>query len=424
MPIVDGLRNVFPQDTVNDDGDTVQIWITQEDTLAGGITVEQAPDNNLYINKYGELSIRFDFDDQLLMPGDFTVEVYDPDFYYDKMFDENRSTWNLRMRIDVFINAGLVFIGYAYEDDVSYDKATKLFKARFSSPLDELNKQYLDNQETGAALDPIGYGAGTNWILLSTILTDIFQFAESDYSSITTHLLNRCIWHPDNIPTWTAGIALLQLNTGYLFNPGTAFFNSATLGSMLKEIAFDFGSYAGVWGGQPFFIQLWEAHSGNSQTLTGLELMSKGYAYQTLEYVKVSSTSTCGANPFSLGNIGKSGIGGKKLTVDTPWYFCFSGGSNMKASGLGNVHRMRDLVIGVGYYQAQYDWIAIFNWQYRGTGSGFNDDRFQRRDIFRYPRINAVPTKHFTFDSRDYFITELSINFEDNFTRIAASIFQ
>ncbi len=426
MAIVDGVENEFPVDTVNSSGDTVQLKLTVEDTLAGGITTEQSEDNNLFVHKYGNLSMRFDFDDALLIPGDVTIEIYDPDAYYDKMFDEAPSTWNKRMQIELLINASVVFLGYAYEDDVSYELGSKLFRARFSSTLDELNKQYLDDQLTNAPLDPLGYGSGTNWVLLSTILTDMFQFAEPTYNAVTTHLLNRCTWHPDVVPTWTVGIGALELDTGYIFDPGNSRYNSSTLGDLLREFAFAFGSYAGVWGLDPFFIQLFEAHSGNSQTLTDIELMQKGYAYQTLEYIKIDSVSACGASAVASGNIGKSGIEGKRLIDDIAHYFCFTGGANMRGAGQAppGVLRVQDLVINPGYYQAQQHWVDQFNWYYRGSGSGFNEDRFQRRDIFRYPRVDADPTKHFTFDSRDYFITEFDIDIEKNSTKIAASIYQ
>lgn len=437
MAISDGIRITYKEDDVNAAGDTVQVIITQEDTITTGIDSRTADSENLFIHKYGQITWNYDFDDPLLGPQDFNIEIYDPDFFYDSMFDAGGSPEDYvrNMQCDVEINSAVVFRGYANEDDVTYDFTRKIFKVKFTSNLDGMTEKNLfDPEDTSTWFDPYGWGVligSASIIDFDDVLDTMFAEVESSGLSAIKILHRWDLTQNASVPPYEINLDTTAWPVGWWFN-GFNPNKSETVGSLISSWAFDWGCMAGVWGLQPYFIQLWTAHSGNSQTISDLERLVDQYLFQKSEYLLFTASEILTPDQTQTrGDNEKAGVKSKTIERDIRPYFYASiglgtnvynraGGPTYPASS--KIHYSKDPRIYDTYVDKHTEQIADFYWVNRGGGGAESDSQYLRGDRFRSGRINIDPTKHFTFSGQDYFIIDLRINFEQSETLIQACI--
>lgn len=290
---------VFPLETkIND---TVQLTI--EFTVVGAADTYFYPANEgIRVIDYGNVSWEYDPEDPVMVPGDLSLKIHDENGLLEGYVFPGpaNTTIDPRAQVKLEINGTTDFLGFIDESSASYTEDDKTLVFDAYSSIEKISNQMLIDHDD-QVVDPFGYGPGFARTLITDILEDIFQLADSSIAYPTNlEIIQNWQYHGyDNTGGSGANIVFdftdLKLNTDDLFNDPAQ--TEKTAGALLASLAKSFFCFAGLIHNQrAFFRQLFTA-SGNNQTLGTVLYHRKSYEYNLVDWVRFDSDAfTAGAD--------------------------------------------------------------------------------------------------------------------------------
>jgi hypothetical protein len=146
----------FPQDTVGSNTVQMILIFTVNDT--GSNQNVSSGDQNLAIEKYGRLKWEFDLENTLLMPGELSSIIIDPNSYISNLIFENTLT-EKQFEVQIKVDGTTDFIGIVPDNEARWDEGTKILNFKAIPQLDILNRTAIYDDD-GNPLDPLGLSTG------------------------------------------------------------------------------------------------------------------------------------------------------------------------------------------------------------------------------------------------------------------------
>lgn len=294
--------------------ETIQLILEFNTDLTGANRAWDSKDYNLRVLNYGERKASYDLEDPLMVPGNTSMVIGDPDaILEDILFGSGAIALatDKQAKVTKKINGVAVFIGNMLEDTIEYDDATLTLKFTAAPKTDILTKQMIfDDEDASTAWVTSNFTSNTYYSVYG-ILETIFHLVNPDiYMSrlnIPESIYVQQGWEFAGGLSSLGGIQLWDLTWYELqLNSDLIFFSTATaqrtVGEVLKKLAMDFGCFAGMVSyDKAFFKQLFSYNVDNLQTVDVIS-RKKSFRYGLLDYVKVTSNFDVNPNePYTAG---------------------------------------------------------------------------------------------------------------------------
>jgi len=299
---------------------TMQITVDDE----GNDVTYFAEDKGLKLIKRGLTKLNYDYDEFFLVPAEQEFAIYDRDgelvniLYDGAIALKVQKEFYLKMEVKYFGQQNYIteFSGYAITDMLEYDPSMKTHHVTVMPKTNVLNETYLypegyqkdywdpNNQTSSQPNNPlqlnfqkIGSAIVWNWISLKDLITKIFQLVNPNVSINFYHnwlFYGNSYWEyyveytKDDLKfddiildhNWVGSVFAYQVG------------NINSIGDLLKLLAFEFGSMAGmITQEKAFFKQIlyWDNNQVESLgTLLESEPRKK-YKFTKYDYVKITS---------------------------------------------------------------------------------------------------------------------------------------
>jgi hypothetical protein len=293
--------------TVNNEGDTVELWIKFTNSGTGTTADIVAETSGIRVADWGVIEWTYDFEDAFLVPGVFTVKLWDSDLVLRDMFFGTSAT-NLAFaknpKATLWLNGVEEYIGTVQEDSVLYDMGEQSVTFTCDAQTSILNKTLLYDDDN-APLNPLGVTESIRYPILSMILL-AYQLVD-DTIAYPANLEISYDWlfsgvrfdPADSHPLTNMTFVELEGLSTYFFFDST--YGLTTVGDFLKKLALDFCAYTGlIHEKRAFFKKLFYYDATNVQTLGTVLNRQFNYRYGLLDYVEVT-TQTSGNHTYSTG---------------------------------------------------------------------------------------------------------------------------
>ena len=133
----------FDVENVNNTPDTYQLILTFTVDIEGTTRAETNKQRNIEITDHGELEWMFKIEDRLLTPGELSLQISDPDEYISGLMfglTAEQAATRKQFEVELLINGTTEFLGFAVEDQMSFDHATFLLDFVAVPEIDIINK--------------------------------------------------------------------------------------------------------------------------------------------------------------------------------------------------------------------------------------------------------------------------------------------
>jgi hypothetical protein len=279
-----GLSRITLTVTINSVGDNASL---------------NATDYGLNIVEIGNYCIESD-ENIFLAPVTMDFTIYDQDsVLYNYLFQNLDTDKGIRLHFE--IKKGDVyateFEGCLVYDDFEYDEHKKLLKATFTPKVRDLNDCVLwDDQTTPQPTNPLGYSLDS-LVNVITLITDIFKYIdpETTVSIYQDWQFQSLQWDdpPYNLNYLSGNFADIYICINSYFYERGQF---VTLADVLRNIAWEFGCYAGWESSKKAFFRLLKKGSNSTvttpQMVAQYDYITKTRKYQPLKkYAKVAVKS-------------------------------------------------------------------------------------------------------------------------------------
>lgn len=417
--ISDGYYYLFPNMYVNDT-DYITLQIRIEDTSLSGMTSIDPDANGLVVKTLGSLKWSFDLDDPFIIPGSMEFEFFDPnEVLAGKIFDHtNEATIDPRAQVFLSLNGVVIYDSVILEDSIIWEEAIYSLQFNTLSNIEEINNQLLWDLDNSTHFNPHGYTftpGGTYWPTLRTMITNIWQTISP---TLTVDFYSRWTLQDDGAATYNLFNTGIRISHHYFYNYSYKdVLNLVSDGDVLRHLCYVFNCYTGfISRSKGFFKQLFVYDSGNTQTLGTVLNHRKQFLKTQVDYVRyVSTNGSVGDYDYVEGTLEQSGVQIKKIERDPMWHgFDPSYEQQMAYYGSGSViENCQDTGI-------DSTWRDCLEMAVKQVYYHRNNIFRQRQDYFHVEGIDYEFHKNFQYDSRNYQITELSIDFETNTSEIIA----
>lgn len=285
------------EQVVNGAGDYLQMIMVFSIPVEGTSVAYTATEKGIFISDWGVLEWGYDFEDALMVAGNWQVKLGDRDGYLGKLFfgkaaDLPESAADKRAVFTLKLNGVLHFTGRLQEDAIEYSTARREVGVSVLPNTRALNVERLFDDDN----DP-----------LCTEFTDNTYYALTDYLDAIFQRVNAGI-------SYVGGQLVIDSNVKYLGDyDGTHFcytdilieeleiyshrlwFQQQTgvvnVADVLRKLAMDLCCYTGlIHDSKAFFKKLFVYDAGNVQALGRVLNFDKTYRYGLLDYVKVTYT--------------------------------------------------------------------------------------------------------------------------------------
>lgn len=417
--ISDGYSYTFDTAYVNPT-DYMILLIRIHDSAQSGMTAIDPETNGLVVKSLGKMRWSFDLDDPFIIPGTMDFEFFDPnEVLAGKLFDNaNEATIDPQAQVSINLNGTIIFDGKVLEDSIIWNNGTYTLSFTVLSGVDEINNVKLFDLDNGVAFNPHSYSftpGGANWPTLRTMITNIWQTVSP---TLSVDFFSRWTVRDDGAATYNlfnTGIRISHhLFYNYTYKDTLGLEND---GDVLRHLCYIFNCYTGfLANNSAFFKQLFTYDSGNTQTLGTVLDHRKQFLKTKIDYVRyVSTNGSIDDYAYQEGSLSNSGLAIKKIERD-PMFHGFDPSYESLLAYYGSGSNIEDAVDTNidGTYRDCLEMAVKQVYHHR------NKIFRQRQDYFLVEGVNYKFHKNFTYDSRNYQITELAIDYETNRTEILA----
>ncbi len=294
----------FPVQTVNYDT-TIQLIIEfTSPGVSGDDVTYDADDLNLRVLSWGKMTIDYDLESAVAMPGIISLKIGDPGGVLEDYLFDNADV-NIQGLVSIKLNDAIDFVGRIMEDSVEYDCARKEVSFEAAPRTDYINNTnlYKDFQGSIVNINPFGYSSENERVSIVSLLESIFNLADTSISYPTSLKIFHDWSFAAVRETYGGFEGSISFEELKLTARNIAFNQSigiSTVGDLLKLLAVEFGCFAGlVCEGKAFFKKLFYFNPDNLQTVN-VYAHKKCYRYGLIDYVEVKVTESIpGASPYA-----------------------------------------------------------------------------------------------------------------------------
>jgi hypothetical protein len=305
-----GERLIFPEKTLNSNGDTIKLVLVFGNDAMTGITDIKADRVGLGVVNYGEAGLEYSLDESLITISGYKFTIFDRDGYLlERIF--NITLWNHvytyenayhQLEVYLYINGTLEFFGLTREDATEYERGTRLFTFTANSPLDKVNELALYDDDDNA-INPLGLDLNRNYYLLD-IIGAIYQ---KGYSAATLNWRHGWDFYAPDISGYGDLSHITVKSMDYFTGRSGKNFYSGNLGDWLRTIARHLGAITGLMGGTAFFYNIYDFANIDLQPVKVLS-HKLVYAVNKLRYIHIIPDAPNVSGEFTAGQVEQSGI--------------------------------------------------------------------------------------------------------------------
>ncbi len=298
-------RITFPVEPlcIDADSDTMQCILEFTVNAPGDDVETDANDVALKILEWGDMTIEYDLENALALPGKMSFKVSDPQGFLDNLLFESANI-DIQGKVTVKLNGDNEFIGHIIEDSIESDEGQSTVFFDAAPRTDIINKTNLYKVFEGSTVNvnPFSYTNDTKISIIS-ILEDIFQLADDSISYPNTLIIFQdwlFLGIKDTFGGYEGNIPFTDLK----LRTNNVAFNSSlgvsTAGDLLKLLALEFGCFAGfIMVGKAFFKKLFYYDPDNVQSVN-VKKHKKCYKYGLIDYVEIKVLEAIPlANPYA-----------------------------------------------------------------------------------------------------------------------------
>jgi hypothetical protein len=411
--------------------DWLEIRLTFLVNLAGSSESYWQDTKGIVINDYGVLEWRYDIEERLLVPSTLQMKITDSERYIRDtfIFAEGQvagATDQRKIQCGVFINSVCRFIGYALEDAIEFDEASRVWTITFAPVMDVLNRKMVYDINN-SPLNPHGWSQNV-FGFLPYIVERIFQDVNPliDWNTGTLKFFHNWTFKGQNENSpydWRDfTIEDLYILTNPLFYDTS--FGLRTTGDVLKALAEDFGAFAGVSSyGEAFFSELFVYDPSSYQSLDQVFSHRVMRRYGLMDYVRIVTKIPSNPKPtYEFGTFTE--MKGRFINKSALAYF-WHGVNNQGYSGSGSTV--------VAQYNGNNYWIwgcensfCLNSSNDHGYALGKHwysarsDVNKTRVDYFKVEGINYNVRKNFIYDYEKFQPMSLRIHLSKGFSEFEA----
>lgn len=420
-----GYLFTFPVEDIWPGGDTLQIKVALENTAEASLIDRDVNTYEMRIIKYGEIECSHDISQSYLAPLAYKFAILDKQgFLQNLIFDsiDPQATTVLLspfIEIELYLNGSIEYHGYADEDGLTFDEGSKILSVSSHSSISKINNERIYDVDD-VALDPLGYNAaGTARLHLGDMLLDIYQIADSSFSSV----LIKHSWEGSSVTVSYNDLENLYIGTAYIFNQSATRIWYETLGDLLRALASDFFAVTGItFGNVPFYMELYPESPTSNYTLLESELIDrkKKIELQRTTEINITMTESDNTSPDTYTPAGSisSGIASSVDNRDIVGYFSSASPVyvpvlRMDLAGTFVVHYMRGSAATNNTQQINRLLGHIIEARKLHTIKN-------RVDEFVVDGLHKLYTDFFTYDARIWQTIHMKKNYKENMTTIRA----
>ena len=290
---------------VNKTGDTLQLIMVWSSIQAGsGDTPYVAKAVGVRVADWGKVSWKYDVDDALLVPGTYSVKLFESltflrNIMYDFTTTFDGGHYSVRAEVTVKLNGVVEYIGKIQEDSLDYSVSEQSLSFTCDPDIDVLNKTLLFDEYSDPInnpLDPLGYGMQLQ--RFTKVIQDCYRLVNPDITENTSSLQVIHDWTfygglvpyiPMNDPVDDFVIGQLVISTQELFYEVDR--GLVSIGDVLRKLAVDWCAFTGmIHKEKAFFKKLFSFDSSNTQTLGRVLDRNFTYRYSLLDFVYIHYT--------------------------------------------------------------------------------------------------------------------------------------
>ncbi|RJP64403.1 MAG: hypothetical protein C4539_14585 [Ignavibacteriales bacterium] len=297
-------RITFPVEPlcIDADSDTMQCILEFTVNVPGDDIETDADDIALKILEWGDKTIEYDLENAIALPGEMSLKISDPQGFLDNLLFESENI-DIQGLVTIKLNGDEEFSGHIIEDGIDSDEGQFTITFDAAPKTDVINKRMVYNDES-TALNPFSYTSSSYYSIV-TILEDIFSLVNSSisYSGGSLEIIHDWEFYglkeSINVPLMDIVLEeLYQLIDPLYFDSS---FGLSTVGDVLKKLALDWCSFAGMVSyNKAFFKKLFYYNPDNIQTVN-VKKHRKGYRYGLIDYVKVTTNISDPSEPYEQG---------------------------------------------------------------------------------------------------------------------------
>jgi len=264
-------KYVITFDTETFGSDTLQTILTiyySNPITTHNITADSI---GLKIIEYGEYSLKFNIDDYLLVPGDYTTKIGDSqqildDYLFGNHIDE------LHCEIEVKLNGVAEFNGTVIPTSISSDNGKREVSLRFISDTQKVNSTMLVLDD-GSLTDPLSLGVSLTYV--KTLILKAYQVIDP---SIALSFYHDWLFEAQYSTTTITNGTWDELSFYK-----AQFYTGNTLGDALKNLAKATMSFTGALSNKKCFFRKLFA-TATSQTMPNVLKFTRKYGGDVISY--------------------------------------------------------------------------------------------------------------------------------------------
>lgn len=287
------LTYATPNESV-DPSTQARLNLVMQINLSGYDTTLSAHEHGVCVADWGELEWRYDLEDALMVPGQYTVVLGDASGELRDLFLSKTTAGaasNKQAFVELFFNDVSEFSGYIIEDKIFYNHAKQQLTITVMPKMDILNNTKLYDDD-GNFLNPCNFPT-TGVTSVQNYLNLIYRLVNPDFHYLTNWLDWSHDWkfkgirfEPDHIEFDQIYLSECQLSWQPYFSN-----NETSVADILKTFAQNFCSFTGmIKQDRAFFKKLFCFNASNVQTMGEVLDHTSKYIMQLLDYVEISQT--------------------------------------------------------------------------------------------------------------------------------------
>lgn len=269
------------------EGKYVQFIMTLDYNNYTSIVPYNASYYNLIIEQYGNVELKFNIDDYLLVPSSFSIQIGDMDNNLEDLLFHNEANAKLEVTGKLYINGSLEFEGKHIPESLKYS-SNRVIGIDFKSNTDILNETYLTDS-AGSSKNPLSLGTGlANTSSYKTAIHNAYKLINSSIELVVNH---NWLYYGDTHYVSGTNYQISDGTFDELYTDSDQFYYGSTLADTLKEQAKRKFAFTGcINNSKAFFTRLYYYSSSNLQTLT-VKKYTRGYGLPNLTYVASKTVS-------------------------------------------------------------------------------------------------------------------------------------